>query len=51
MDKGIKKLYQKIDIPGYNCEFTSTEAEKGDILFYISQDLKNKNRSWTYPKQ
>ena len=34
-----------IDIPGYNYEFTPTEAEKGGTLLYISQDLKYKNRS------
>ena len=40
-----KKTLSKIDIPGYNCEFTPTEAEKGGTLLYISQDLKCKNRS------
>ena len=38
-------MLSKIDITGYNFEFTPTEAEKGGTLLYISQDLKYKNRS------
>ena len=36
---------KKFHIPGYNCEFTPAEAEKGGTLLYVSQDLKYKNRS------
>ena len=39
-----KKTLSKIDIPGYNCEFTPTETEKCGTLLYIPQDLKYKNR-------
>ena len=39
-----KKPLSKIDIPGYNCEFTPTETEKCGTLLYILQDLKYKNR-------
>ena len=40
-----KNTLSKIDIPGYDFEFTPTESEKGGALLYISKDLKYKNRT------
>ena len=40
-----KNTLSKIDIPGYDYEFTPTESEKGGTLLYISQDLKYKIRT------
>ena len=39
-----KEPLSKIDIPGYNYEFTPTESEKGGTLLYLSQGLKYKTR-------
>ena len=40
-----KNSLSKIDIPGYDFEFTPTESEKGGTLLYNSKDLKYKNRT------
>ena len=40
-----KNTLSKIDVPGYDFEFTPIESEKGGTLPYISQDLKYKNRA------